>query len=78
MTHCKEHLQVKIHELKGRRCDSMSHTTASTTRCFPSFYFGLIFGFSFQFCFVLVRESAWAESRSKDMRGQGEKWDRDT
>ena len=42
MTHCNEHLQIKMFGLLGILCDSLCHTMASRVRFF-SFKFYFIF-----------------------------------
>lgn len=43
VTHCNEHLQVKMYGLTGILCDSLCHTMASMKR----FFFSLFFKFNF-------------------------------
>lgn len=67
MIQSNEHLQVKMHGLTGELCDSLGHTTASTTRYFFLFLW-LVFVFSFNF--FLNREVVRTEVRCE---GDGEK-----
>lgn len=56
MTHCngKKHFQIKMYGLKGVSCDSLCHTTASTTRLVYSFLYVSLVGFGFFFVCLFV------------------------
>lgn len=49
-TASNEQVQVKMSELKGKRCDSTGHATASMMRVF--FLLCSVSTFSFKFCFA--------------------------
>ena len=66
MTHCNEHLQVKLYGSKGLLHDSLCHTTASMMRLI----FLLIF-----ILFYLVGDVSRAESKYNE--GQGNEWNWD-
>lgn len=61
MTLDKEHLQVKMNELKDRLWDSMGHTTASMTRAFFVWLCVL-------FCFFLNWSWFWGEAERAEGR----------
>lgn len=57
MSHCYKHSQVKMYELKGTRCDTLSHTSCQAEIlifaclfCFVFLFFALLLNFGFFFC----------------------------
>lgn len=45
MTHCNEHLQVTLYELKDNLCDSLCHTSTAMLKIFSSVFLFLCFIF---------------------------------
>lgn len=76
-----EHWQVKMHGLQGKLCDAMGTLQPPREDSSLSlshfvlilFLFYLFFGFSFKFGLVLEGR---LQGQRVDVRGQGEKWDR--